>query len=252
MLGKKSIFAILISCVLLGMGALSSAEIPSSFFNRVIPVEESLLLTAVPEASKPPADSKTPNRAEFHSLNAWGLRPFVGVNLGFLGGNTELKSSLAGGGEFGLMGDYFMTSIQIDHYSKHNIGAALRKGSFSMTPVLFNFYGKFPVVKQVEGEKVTFRAGGGFNYVFVSHDLDTPQVGATTITEDVDSGLGFHVGGGLDYWIFKNVSLSQDFTYLFFQPDVTVTQTTGGFATRTQSTVRLDTILVLFKVNYHF
>ncbi len=210
------------------------------------------VLYAAATDSAAPYGAKSSSKSEELSFNKLGVRPFVGAYFGFLGGNAELKTGITGGGEIGFAGDRFMTSISIGHYSKKNMGVSLRKGDVSLTPVMFSFYGKMPVAKEGELDKISFRAGGGFSYIFVGHNLDTPQVGATTITEDIDSGTGFHVGGGLDYWIFKNVTLSQEVLYLFYQPDVTTTFTTGTTVTRTQSVVRLDTALVLLKLKYHF
>ena len=186
-------------------------------------------------------------------------RPFIGGNIGALGGNAELETSIIGGGQLGISGDYLGASVNFLYYSKENKVKTLSKGSFSMTPIMFNAFGKIPLKKADGTEVAAIRLGGGVSYILVSHEVDSSLTNifksvGLTYKEEVDSGLGYQVNGGVDFWLNNHISIGADIIYLFFKPSAkaTLTSIATGASLSVTSDIKLDTVIGLSTIKYHF
>lgn len=183
------------------------------------------------------------------------VSPFIGVNLGIFSDNSELSTSIMGGGQFGLTADYLAGSLSFLYYSKENKVNTLSKGNFSLTPIMFNVFGRIPLKSQKEKEIAALRLGGGFSYILVGHEVDPAiQTAGLKYSENVDNGIGYQISTGIDFWFGNNITFGADIIYLLFNPKIKSTLSNNAAATSTNTTsdIRLDTVLWLASVKYHF
>lgn len=179
---------------------------------------------------------------------------WVGGNVGTLGGNDETESGLIGGGQVGVAGRHLGASFHALHYGGSNKVKTLSKGTLSLTPLMFNVFGRIPLT-----EDVSLRLGGGASRVQVSHDLDSEVTALFNslgflVKEDVKSGLGYQIMAGADFKISKNVSVGADLFYLFFKPELNASLTSmrSGATLAFKDEVKLDTFIGMANIKFHF
>lgn len=174
--------------------------------------------------------------------------------VGAYGGNSEAKLGLIGGGGIGTQTKYFGLSAGVLRYSQTNNVSQLSQGDVSLTPVMFNAYFRVPSTG-----KLSARFGGGFSYVFASHNLESSfrnrvhDVGFG-IQETIDDGIGFQLTGGADYRVSKRWSVGFDLTQLYLWSEATATA--YSLATNESRTVRgnvnLSSFIGTANIKYHF
>ena len=179
-----------------------------------------------------------------------GFHPFFGPQIGALGENDELKTGAMYGAQLGMNWNYVGTSINILTYKQDNKVNWLSEGSFSMTPIMFNLYLRLPL------ENIAaVRLGGGVSYVMVSHTVSDRVVNLIrpfTLQEDVSNGIGYQANGGFDIYITEHVSLGGDIYYLAFKPETTTTVGLGSFSAIVKKDLKLDSVIGLASLKYHF
>lgn len=192
------------------------------------------------------------------SAGVSGAKPltWIGAQAGVMGANHELKSGMTGGLQAGVTGKHVGTSLSFLYYSGSSKGGAdrmLSEGGFQMTPVMLNVFGRLPI----EGV-AALRLGGGVSYVHASHELESSLVQALQsmgfgAKEEVDSGLGYQIMGGIDFWLSDRVSVGAEIIYLFFEPRVkaTVWSLASGRSASAEADVKLDRIIGLAGIKYH-
>jgi outer membrane protein len=98
--------------------------------------------------------------------------------------------------------------------------------------------------------KITLYAGGGVGYYINDFELSgLLQAAFPGSTLDADNSFGFHVNGGVAFFVTDNVALDLDLKYVWNEADFT--QTDPGDPPETAE-FDLDAIVVGFSIKYFF
>lgn len=157
--------------------------------------------------------------------------PSFGLNYTYLFNNY---SSL----EFSI--DYIKTDAQFKA-----LGYSLNMGELTQIPVLFTLR-LHPGVST----KVKPYLGVGVGYYLNSFDTNSfnaSLIYGTGAEIDVDDSFGFHVNGGVEFFIAENYSFNLDLKYLLNKADAKVN--VSGFTTEEMS---MDAVVVGVGLKYYF
>ena len=157
--------------------------------------------------------------------------PSFGLNYTYLFNNY---SSL----EFSI--DYIKTDAQFKA-----LGLSLNMGELTQIPVLLTLR-----LHPAASTKVKPYLGFGVGYY--SNSFDTNSFNASLIYGtgakiDVDDSFGFHVNGGVEFFIAENYSFNLDLKYLLNKADAKVN--ISGFTTEEMS---MDAVVVGVGLRYYF
>jgi len=173
---------------------------------------------AVPEEKKPEI-SVSPPPQEVTALTEKKAQKRYG--LGILAGyNMPAKESFSGGVTYGV-NLWFkiaknialeLSSLRLENKSAGDLNG-LSEGKLAQTLILFGIQGRL----FSEGRLVPYIVGGGdysFNKYKLSSAMTDPwnQLGFT-LTERVEDSWAFFIGGGVDFFISKNIVLNGDIKY---------------------------------------
>ena len=181
-------------------------------------------------------------------------RFWAGAGVGALGENSETKTGLIGGAQLGWYWKYLGASFHALHYKADNKVNTMSQGTLAMTPLMVNLFGRIPL-----GRDADVRVGGGFSHIRVSHEL-SPEVQSFfssrgfTVKEEVASGLGTQVLGGLNVFITQNIAVGADIIYLFFKPELTATviRNSNGASASATADVKLDAVIGMANLRIYF
>lgn len=146
-------------------------------------------------------------------------RAFISATVGQYLETAEILSAPIETASAGLESRHFGVSFSLAHLSQHNSPQTLNYGKTSLMPLMFNAY-----LRGQLSENVGVHAGGGFNYIMATHDLneDTHAIAdeyRTKIREEMKDGYGSQATGGIEFRVTPNVYMGADATYLFFETD---------------------------------
>jgi len=183
------------------------------------------------------------------------VRPFISGQIGGYAGNDELESSIIGGGQLGLNGDYLGLSLGGLYYGKDNKVNTMSKGSFNMIPIMLNGFVRIPIK-----EVAAIRFGGGGSYVLIDHEIDSGIVNefkrfGIGISEDVESEIGFQVNGGFDVFVTRNISIGADIFYLWVKPELEAKVwdlRNPSDRLSAKNKLELNSVIGLATIKYHF
>lgn len=136
--------------------------------------------------------------------------------------------------------DYIRTDVQFAA-----LGLSLNVGEFTQIPALFTFRLHPATTGTV---KPYFGAGVGYYF----NSFDTNSYNAALIYGagaeiDVDNSFGFHINGGVDFFIAENYSLNVDLKYVLNKADAEVN--IPGF---TREEMSMDAVAVGIGLKYYY
>jgi len=152
----------------------------------------------------------------------------LGIGIGLIGGYAKPSNeSYSGGIAFG-----FCLSIGVMKYlafeiTGQNFGPTvepseegLNKGKLSIMPIQLSLQGRFPISGGRLMPYVEFGGGYYLNKFTLDGDFagDWEAVGFT-VEEEVKSSIGFHFGGGLDFYVMRNLSIGFGLKYCLAKMD---------------------------------
>ena len=82
----------------------------------------------------------------------------------------------------------------------------LGEGKLTVLPIQLSVQGRFPLKEQL-----ILYAGGGLGYYLNSYSFEGVKI--PDRNEEVKNALGFHFGGGLDYFFSENIAANLDMRY---------------------------------------
>lgn len=90
-------------------------------------------------------------------------------------------------------------------------------GEIKQVPVLLTGRFHFPV-----NDKITPYIGAGVGYNFNDFDLSStaPSLLGAGTTTDIDNSFGYHVNGGIEWFLNQNVALNCDLKYIWSSTDL--------------------------------
>jgi len=180
------------------------------------------------------------------------IQPFIGGSIGALGANKEINTGAIGGGVIGITGNYLGMSLNLLHYKKDNKVQTMSEGNIAITPLMFNLFGRIPLE-----DVAAIRFGGGASYILVTHKVDS-ELNALfapfKLVEDIDSGVGFQVNGGIDFFFGGHFSFGADIFYIFYKPEGTfsIQNSAGTPLISATADVDLSTVVGVVTMKYHF
>jgi len=189
-------------------------------------VDASPLPVARVPAATPDTDAQEPTAAVTGPTIA-SKRAWIGV---FGGVSTANADGLEGGAVFGGGGAFYFTrnlglELAVERQSQDVVGTStngLSGGSLDSTVFTGSVLVRFPVSSRVAPYLL-----GGVAYYSSSFEVDPAVVSKLSaqnfrLTEDLDSKLGFSVGGGLDVLFASRLALFGELRYLAASADTQV------------------------------
>lgn len=183
------------------------------------------------------------------------IHPVLGIGVGRMNGNTAVFPSFVGSASVGLETRKMGVEFSFNHINQVTT-PALREGSLTMMPMMFNLYVAPPISKSW-----SLLAKGGLSYVLCNRELSekTLQIEGYPnykVAESIKSGVGYQFGGGAIYKANKNVRISFEILQLFFQSTIKFTRKNQNslrdITYTDEGQIDLDTILGMVKVGYVF
>lgn len=154
---------------------------------------------------------------------------------------------------FGLNLSYYLTnmlSVELDvGYDETDMNRSFPHYSETIAdikqfPILLTGRVHFPFFSPM----VVPYAGIGVGYYINDGDIETRRLFAPGTNLDVDNSFGFHVNGGVDFWLTPQYGVAVDLKYVWTQPDVELTGPFGSI----KDSVNLDALQagVCFKFRF--
>ena len=123
----------------------------------------------------------------------------------------------------------------------------LSQGSLSVFPVQLSVQHGFPIDSQT-----TAYLGGGIGYYLNGFSVEDASFDRV---EKVKNALGFHLGGGIEYFFKGNLAVKVDLKYCFIKTSGSRSFTdpgTGLPVSQTIDNIRLNTLLIGIGIKYIF
>ncbi|MDH4217438.1 MAG: outer membrane beta-barrel protein [Candidatus Aminicenantes bacterium] len=146
-----------------------------------------------------------------------GLPIWIGAGAGY---TMPSETSFGNGINFGLTLGYWITrylavELRVPYFQSDVTGSIgrLSTGQFKSISLTMSVQARYPIKDHI----IPYVVGGG-DYHLNKFTLDKEVVNSWNvlgfdIEENVNHTLGFHFGGGLDYFLFRNLALNLDVRY---------------------------------------
>ncbi len=146
-----------------------------------------------------------------------GLPIWIGAGAGY---TMPSETNFGNGINFGLTLGYWITrylavELRVPYFQSDVTGSIgrLSTGRFKSISLTMSVQARYPIKDHI----IPYVVGGG-DYHLNKFTLDKEVVNSWNalgfdIEENVDHTFGFHFGGGLDYFLFRNLALNLDVRY---------------------------------------
>lgn len=184
------------------------------------------------------------------------IRPYIGATVGQISPQKNIYPAFISGLSLGFAKHSIGPDITALYFSQETKARDLREGSISMLPVMFSLRIAPPLSKNL---KLNFRAGA--SYVFVSRNLAPFAAWIESypnykVTEEIESGLGYHFGGGLEFRLSPHCSISAEVIQLYFSSTLTHKRVDRNLLknneTSEKTNINLDSIIGLLGIKFYF
>lgn len=161
----------------------------------------------------------------------------------------DYKAGLIFNGNFSYsISDKFSLELALQVFGSGTDGVpqGLSAGSLTVVPVHLSVRRHFPL-----DVKSTSFVSAGIGYNFIGFSLDDTSFDRE---ETVKNALGFHLGGGVEYFFKENLAVGADLKYVFINTSGSWSYTDPGLGRLSGSidSINLNSVIICIGIKYFF